>query len=431
MCHMRFREFMKTNLLFKVTSANTLLVLIKMLFSLATQKVMAIFIGAEGFALVGNFRNVINILEQFSIFGTFNGLVKYISEHKNNREELANIGSTALVFTLIASAISFVVLFFGANQLNDFIFGTEKHFNFLFKILAFMIPFMGLNGIFNGLLNGHSDYKMYSRANILVVMLSTILIIWLTVNNQLKGSLLAISFVPILQFLGVFLLIYKKYKVYIKNVSFGLIYKNKLLSYSLMSLIVVLLINWVDVVVRNLIQDTISGKDAGYWTAMTSISKTYMQFTATIFPLYILPKYSKMTSTLEFRKEVLNIYKLLIPFFILGMLLIFLLRNLVIQILYTNEFLEMASLFKWQLLGDLTKLAALVIAYKFLAKRQIGYFIFTEVLSVLLFYGLSKYFIVDFGTEGIVIANFVRYIIYFVVVLFILRHHFTGKERVL
>jgi PST family polysaccharide transporter len=69
-----------------------------------------------------------------------------------------------------------------------------------------------------------------------------------------------------------------------------------------MSLVVVLLINWVDVVVRNLIHDTIGGQDAGYWTAMTSISKTYMQFSATLFPLYILPRYSKITSTLEFRK---------------------------------------------------------------------------------------------------------------------------------
>ncbi|MGM5470665.1 O-antigen translocase [Flavobacteriaceae bacterium LMO-SS05] len=427
---MRLREFIKTNLLFKVTSTNSLVVLIRMLFSLGSQKVLAIFIGAEGFALVGNFRNVINFLEQFSILGTFNGIVKYVSEYRDNRGELSKISSTALVFTLIASSISFVVLFFGANQLNNFIFGTTNNYGFLFKILAFIIPFMGINGIINGFLNGHSDYKVYAKANVLAVILSTILLIWLTITNQLIGSLIAISFVPILQFLGLFLFIYKKYNVYFKNISFSLIYKNKLLSYSIMSLVVVLLINWVDVMVRNLIQDTIGGKDAGYWTAMTSISKTYMQFSATLFPLYILPKYSKMTSTLEFRKEVLNIYKLLVPVFVFGMILIFFLKRIVIQILYTNEFLEMESLFKWQLLGDLTKLVALVISYKFLAKRQIRYFIFTEILSVLLFYGLSKYFIIGFGTEGIVIANFVRYIIYFMIVLFILRNDFVGKERV-
>jgi len=431
MSQLRFKEFIKTNLLFKVTSANSIVVLIRMAFSLASQKVLAIVIGAEGLALVGNFRNVINFLEQFSIFGAFNGIVKYISEHKNNKKELSKIGSTAFVFTCMASIISFIVLFFGANQLNNFIFGSENQLGFIFKILAFMIPFMGLSGILNGFLNGHSDYKNYTRANIFAVILSTALIIWLTLSNNLKGSLLAISLVPILQFLGLFLFGYKKYQGYFKNITFGLIYKNKLLSYSVMSLVIVLLANWVDVVVRNLIQVTISGKDAGYWTAMTSISKTYMQFSATIFPLYILPRYSKMTSSFEFRKEVVHIFKLLLPIFAFGMLLIFIFKNLVIQVLYTDEFSPMSNLFIWQLLGDLTKLAALIISYKFLAKKQFGYFISIEVLSVLLFYVFSKYFIVTFGTEGIVIANFVRYVIYLMVALFILRHHFFGKERVL
>ncbi|HEX9825500.1 MAG TPA: O-antigen translocase [Flavobacteriaceae bacterium] len=428
---MRIKEFIKTNLLFKVTSINSLVVLIRMLFSLASQKVLAIVIGAEGLALVGNFRNIFNFLEQFSIFGAFNGLVKYISEHKNNKAELSKIGSTAIVFTFIASLISFIVLFFGANQLNDFIFGAENHFDFIFKISAFMVPFFGFSGILNSFLNGHSDYKNFAKATIFTVIISTALMIWLTITNNLKGSLLAISFVPLLQFLGLFLFAYKKYHAYFKNINFELIYKNKLLSYTLMTLVVVLLVNWIDVVVRNLIKDTIGGNDAGYWTAMTSISKTYMQFSATIFPLYILPKYSKMTSSFEFRKEVVQMYKFLIPVFAFGMLLIFLFKNLVIQVLYTNEFLSMSNLFKWQLLGDLTKLAALIISYIFLAKRQIGYFIFTEVLSVILFYGFSKYFILSFGTEGIVIANFVRYVVYFLVVLFILRHNFIGKERVL
>lgn len=426
---MQIKEFIKGNLIFKVTSTNAVVVVVRMFCSLISQKILAIYIGAEGIALVGNFKNVTNFLEQFSIFGAFNGLVKYISEFKNNKEELSKITSTALIFTFIASLISFIALFFGADLLNDFIFGPEYDFRLLFKILAVMVPFFGLSGILNGFLNGNSDYKIYARANILAVTISTILIIWLTLSNNLMGALLAISLVPLIQFIGLISFAFKRYKGYFKNLLIKASYKHQLLSYTFMTLVVVLLINWVDVLVRNLIQDTIGGQDAGYWTAMTSISKTYMQFSATIFPLYILPKYSKMTSSLEFRKEVVNIYKLLIPLFAVGMLLVFLFKTWVIQILYTDEFLPMSNLFKWQLLGDLTKLAALIVSYKFLAKREIGYFIFTEVLSVALFFGFSKYFIVTYGTEGIVIAHFLRYLVYFGVVLFILRRYLLGKER--
>ena len=428
---MHIINYIKNSLLLKVTSVNSLVVIIRIIFSLITQKALAILIGAEGIAQVGNLRNVINFFEQFSILGTFNGLVKYISEHKENKIELNKLFSTTTSFTVLATLVSFLILFFGSNLLSEIIFGVGTNYSFVFKILAFIIPFMGLNAIINSLLNGLSAYKTTSKASIITAIASAVLIVLLTLKYDLKGSLLAIALVPLLQFGSFVIFFSKKYRAYFnfKSISFGLIYKNKLLSYSFMTIIVVLSINVADVAIRKLIEETVGPKDAGYWTAMTSISKSYMQFTAAIFPLYILPKYSSIRTSFEFRKEAINIFKLLIPVFAFGLLLIFIFRDLVILILYTDDFLKMSELFKWQLLGDLIKLSALILSYQFLAKRQIGYFIFTEILSVLLFYGFSKYFIQFYGTEGIVLAHCVRYIIYFLVVLYILRHNFTGKDR--
>ena len=138
-----------------------------------------------------------------------------------------------------------------------------------------------------------------------------------------------------------------------------------------------------------------------------------------------------MTNSLDFRKEVVKIYKMLLPLLVSGMLVVFIFREVIIKVLYTSEFIEMSSLFKWQLLGDLIKFMAIVMSYQFIAKKQIGYFIFTEVLSVLMFYGFSVYFIDIYGTDGVVIAHFVRYILFFFVVLFILRRNFIGKKRAL
>ena len=95
----------------KVTSTNTLLVLVKMLFSLVSQKVLAIFIGAEGIAIVGNLKNIVLFFEQFSILGTSNGLVKYISENKDDKKQLNNLFSTVFVLSALASVVSFIILF--------------------------------------------------------------------------------------------------------------------------------------------------------------------------------------------------------------------------------------------------------------------------------------------------------------------------------
>lgn len=429
---MKTPSFIKNNLLLKVTSTNTLLVLVKMLFSLASQKVLAIFIGAEGIAIVGNLKNIVLFFEQFSILGTSNGLVKYISENKDDKKQLNNLFSTVFVLSALASVVSFIILFFWSSALSDAVFGVNENYSYIFKVLAFLIPFMGVNGILYSLLNGLSAYKLFSKIGLIVVVTSTLLIVFLTIKLGIIGSLIAISTIPFVQFLIYIIFSAKTYKKFIdlKDISFKLSFKNKLLSYSLMTLVVIFLVNFTDVAVRHLIEDKTSKAEAGYWTAMNSISRVYMQFSAAIFPLYILPVYAKINNSFDFRKEVVKIYKMLLPLLITGMLVVFLLREFIIKTLYTSEFLDMASLFKWQLLGDLIKFVAIVLSYQFIAKKRIGYFIFTEVLSVLMFYGFSVYFIDIYGTDGVVIAHFVRYILFLFVVIFILRRNFIGGKRV-
>lgn len=430
---MNILGFIKNNFLLKVASANTMLVLVRMGCSLISQKVLAILIGAEGIALVGNLKNVVSFFEQFSILGTSNGLVKYISENKGDKKQLGNLFSTVFIFSAFASIVSFIVLFFWSDKLSDVIFGVNKGYGYIFKILAFLIPFMGVNGLLYALLNGLSAYKLFSKISLIIVVTSALLIVLLTIKLDLIGSLIAISAIPLLQFLIYVVFSAKTHKSFIdlKALTLNLSFKKQLLSYSLMTLVVIFLVNLTDVAVRHLIEDKTSKAEAGYWTSINSISKVYMQFTSAIFPLYILPVYAKITNSLDFRKEVVKIYKMLLPLLVAGMVVVFIFKEFIIKALYTSDFLEMASLFKWQLLGDLVKFVAIVLSYQFIAKRQIGYFIFTEVLSVLMFYSFSVYFIDIYGTDGVVIAHFVRYVLFFFVVLFILRHNFVGDKRAL
>ncbi|MCF7569494.1 O-antigen translocase [Sabulilitoribacter arenilitoris] len=430
---MNIPNYIKNNLLLKVTSANTIVVFIRMIFSVITQKVLAILIGAEGIALVGNLKNVTSFFDQFSILGISNGLVKYISEFRGNKKKINELFSTAIVFEATASVVSFVILFFWSNSLNNIIFGENSNYVYIFKVLAFVIPFMGMNRFLFSVLNGISAYKLYSKIAFGAIILSTLLIVILTLNDGLNGSLLAICLIPLVQFFSYLVFISKKIRAYFnfKNISFKLSFKNELLSYSFMTVIVVISINVADVLIRNLIIENVSVNEAGYWTALGSISKNYMQFLVAIFSLYILPQYAKINNSFDFRKEVIKIYKLLLPIFAIGLLLVYFFRDILIEILFTEDFLSMSVLFKWQLLGDFVKLTALVLSYQFIAKRQISNFVFTELLSVIMFYVFSNCFIHSYNTEGIVLAHFVRYVIYLVVVLFILRHNFIGKNRVL
>lgn len=116
------------------------------------------------------------------------------------------------------------------------------------------------------------------------------------------------------------------------------------------------------------------------------------------------------------------------PLFAAGMLLIFLFKDLIVRLLYPG-LTEMLPLFKWQLMADLIRLAAMVLAHQFLAKKMVMNFIFSEVISIALFYFLAYYLVDFYGVEGVVIADFIRYILYLIVVVFLLYRYFKKQKN--
>lgn len=83
--------------------------------SLIVQNLLAQYTGQAGIAKVGQLRNISSMLMSLSSLGTFNGVVKYVSEYKSNQKNLLKLFSTLYVFSFVASIVSFCVLFFGAS----------------------------------------------------------------------------------------------------------------------------------------------------------------------------------------------------------------------------------------------------------------------------------------------------------------------------
>ena len=106
-----------------------------------------------------------------------------------------------------------------------------------------------------------------------------------------------------------------------------------------MSFVGTVFLNFIEIELRTLISDYISENEAGVWTAMSSISKIYMQFLIIIFPIYILPNYAKINSFEAFVKQLKKIYSSLLPLVVTGMILVYLFKNQIIQTIYTNEFM--------------------------------------------------------------------------------------------
>jgi PST family polysaccharide transporter len=296
--------------------------------------------------------------------------------------------------------------------------------------MSFVAPVIGIQRIFNGVVNGLSKYKKFAKIELVAYLLSAVVMVSLLYSHNIDGALIAIAITPVIQVFVLMFLFVKVLREYVQfsHISFKIPMSKELLAFAMMSFVSTILLGYVEIDIRNMITKRITEADSGIWTAMTTLSQNYMVFSGAIFTLYVIPKFATIYTRNDFRKEVFSIYKTLLPLFAIGMITIFLLRHLIINVIFPG-FDEMASLFKWQLMGDFIRLASLVLAHQFLAKKMVRNFIFSEILSIVLFYVLAYYFTNLYGLEGVVFAHFIRYIIYFIVVLFLVWRYFHNIEK--
>lgn len=416
----RLLDYINNNVLVRVASLNSTSVLIRIISGVLTTKAIAVFIGPEGMALIGNLRNLLSSIHSVSILGLYNGVVKYVSDFKNNIVELSKTISTAFYLGFISTTIVSFFCYYNAETLNHWIFGAYNY-SYIFKVIALAVPFYSLNMFSFSIINGFSKYKILLVINIIGQILGlsiTLILIW---QNNIDGALLSVVITPSIIFLITLVAIINRKSLasQVKASNFSLSSIKKLSVFSLMALITAIILPLVTIIIRNYIIENIGMKEAGYWEGMNRISTYYLMFVNSLLALYILPRFSEINKIKEFRKEVFNFYKTLMPAFGLGLVLIYFLRPFIITLLFSNEFKAMEDLFFWYLLGDFVKVLSVVIAYQFLAKKMFWHYMITEVFLVTLIYFSSIYFIDLFGVRGATIAHFVTYSTYLGVILLI------------
>jgi len=411
-----------------MTSLNAGVIIVRLVISAFIQRLLTEYIGPVGQYKVGQLRSLSLLLTSVTSLGTFNGVVKYIAENKTDEIKLRRLFSTVFVFLIVGISLTVPVLLVFSEEISVHLFATAEY-SFIVKLTAVVVPFIAVQRVFNGVVNGLSEYKKYAKIDLFSYLLSAVLMVVFLFQYNLDGVLVAIALTPVVQVSVMLFFFFKVLREYIqfKKLELKAPMAKALFAFTIMSFVSSILLPIVEIDIRSMLDEKLSGRDAGIWTNMTFISQNYMVFSGSIFTLYVIPKFAGIYDLANFKKEVFSIFKTLLPLFAGGMILVFLCRNLIIELIYPGQ-IEMAPLFKWQLMGDFIRLASLILAHQFLAKKLVANFIFTEILSLALFYAFAHYFAGIYGIEGVVMAHFFRYVIYFVVVLFLVYRYFR-KQR--
>ena len=202
----------------------------------------------------------------------------------------------------------------------------------------------------------------------------------------------------------------------------------KFIGFALMALTSAACLPLAQIIIRTYMTAEFGVNYAGYWEAMIRLSAGYLMLVTTTLGVYYLPRLSELTAIKDIKKEVYLGYKFIFPIALVGALSVYVLRDWIIALLFTELFLPMRDLFLWQMIGDSLKIGSWILAYLMLSKAMTKLFIITEIIFTLLLLLLTYLCTKLFGFEGVSIAYLLNYAIYWAVMSLFIFKQLRVKE---
>lgn len=408
--------------LIKTSILSFIAALIKTLTGLAINKAVAVYVGPTGLAVIGQFQNFSQLAMTVAQGAINTGVTKYTAEYGKDGERIPILFSTAAKISLLSSIVTGVGIVLLSKYASTYILKSEDH-GYVFAIFGFTIVLFVINNLLLSILNGLKDIKTYIGINIIQSVYSLIATTLLVVFLGLDGALIALVTNQSVILLIVLWKLRKHEVIRLHNFN-RLADKpemKKLMGFAGMALASAATVPLSHMIVRNYIGETLSWVQAGYWQAIWYISATYLMVVTLTLSVYYLPKLSEIENKMDLRIELWRGYRIIMPIVVFMATAIYLAKDFIIWLLFTEEFSPIRELFMWQLIGDVVKLAALLLAYIMLAKAMIKVYITTEILFSVSFVVLSIVLVSIYGLIGMTYSFAINYSLYFGVMIVVTR----------
>ena len=348
-------------------------------------------------------------------------------------KKILKITSMSAFLTLFKKLIGFVILcsisvpiVFFMIIYSEFIsyhaLGSSEY-KWLIIITSFTLPLAAIGTLITSIFNGLELYRKYLISGALSTIITFFIMLFLILKYNIHGVLIATGIQGGLS--GIVLVAVAINSQWCKLSNFiGKVNKKQLKNISklfVLTAISAMRFPATILIVRSIITNTVGLQSAGNWQAVWRISEAYLAVITMALSTYYLPKLAKINGYHNIKAEVHYVLKFILPTIVLMATFVFFCRDLLISILFTNDFSLARDLFLVQLIGDVIKIISWLYAYPVLAHGKAKVYIITELMFSLLLVGLTYLFVHRFGVHGANYAFALNYILYLICMRVILK----------
>lgn len=404
-----------------VTLFSGLLTLFRMASGFAIAKVVAIYTGPTGIAMLGQVQSLFSTINGIVAAPVGNGVVRYTAEYQSFENPVAGFEACApwwkatlnWSIMLLAAVIPITCIF--AKPLAFWAFGDEKYF-WLLVIMALTLPLSVLNTLIGSVINGQHQYRRFVSLGMVSVIIATVFMLVLVMKAQLTGAMIAaalfISISGLVMLIGSIQQPWFRFKywwgktdnVHMKGIG----------GYVAMAVTSSVTLPIAMLMVRNILVTQVGWEQAGHFQAVYKISEVYLGVITVALSTYFLPKLASLKGTDAILKEIQTTAKIVMPIVLLMAVMVYLLRDVAISMVFTESFRPARDLFAIQLIGDVLKIFSWLYAYPMLSRGATKWFMVTEVTFSISLVLLCYFFVGKYGAQGANVAYALSYFLYLI-----------------
>jgi PST family polysaccharide transporter len=388
-------------------------VLIRLGTMLALNKVLAVFVGPAGYALIGQFQNLVAMSTTLASGAVNTGVTKYTAQYHDDPARQRKVWHSASWMALIGVSTLTLTLLALRRPLARWALADEALASVIVW-LAGALMLLVLNALMLAILNGRKAIGAFVAANIAGTLISAGVAVALVMNFGLYGALVALAVGQALACCFTAIAFRHAVGLPVRSL-FGRPDRTAtraLGGFALMSLTSAIVVPLSQMLVRDGLIERMGLHSAGLWQALWKISETHLLLLTSTLTVYFLPRFSEIREPSELRREVWRGYRFVLPIVVASSLVIFALREPLVRTLLTREFLDIAPILGWQLIGDALKIASWVLGYTLVSDARVRAFVATEVTFSALFVALTLAGATLDGLRGTAIAYALTYLLH-------------------